>query len=104
MGKINIKNGTPLGWASLCTTCSWAHMVTGFRESELLIVCTDTNPNVAIPFKVQSCSCYLDKNRPNYDQMEKLAIDILPVSSAKAVGFRPRVAVVEDEAIEVARK
>jgi hypothetical protein len=104
MGKINVKNGTPLGWASLCTTCCWAHIVTGYRESELIIVCTDTNPNIAVPFKVQNCSCYLDKNRPNYDQMEKLAIDILPLSSAKPVGFRAKAAVVRNEAAEVTSK
>jgi hypothetical protein len=104
MGKINVKDGTPLGWATLCTTCSWAHVVTGYRQSELLVVCTDTNPNITVPFKVQACSCYLDKNRPNYDQMEKLAIDILPLSSAKPVGFRPKIAAVRNEDAEVAEQ
>ena len=45
MSKINIKGGTPSGWASLCTTCSWAHILSGFRESELLVICTEVNPN-----------------------------------------------------------
>ena len=102
MGKMNIKGGTPFGWVSLCTTCSWAYIVTGYRESELIVVCTDTRPNITIPFKVQDCSCYLDKNRPNYDQMEKLAIDVLPSSSAKPVGFRMKIAAVKAEDAEVA--
>src|SRR5271163_2038983 len=102
MGKMNIKGGTPFGWVSLCTTCSWAQIVTGYRESELIVVCTDTNPNIAVPFKVKACSCYLDRNRPNYDQMEKLAIDVLPLSSAKPVGFRAKIAAVKDVDAEVA--
>ena len=100
MGKLNVKGGTPFGWESLCMTCGWAHVVTGYQQSELIVVCTDTTPNIAVPFKVQTCSCYANKDRPNYDQMEKLAIDILPLNSAKAVGFQPKIAAVRDEDAE----
>ena len=41
-----------------------------------------------MPFKVYECSYYLDKNRPTWRQMTDLAIDILPLSSAKPAGFR----------------
>jgi hypothetical protein len=103
MGKINMKGGTAVGWVSMCNTCAWAHIMTGHRESELAVVCTDVSPNVAVPFKVRECTGYLDKNRPNYDQMEKLAIDVLPVSSAKPVGFRAKPAEIERNDAEVAR-
>jgi hypothetical protein len=43
---------------------------------------------IPVPFKVRECSNYADKNRPDWEQMEKLAIDILPISSAKTAGFR----------------
>ena len=87
MGKINIKGGTPVGTVSLCRTCSWAHIMSGYRESEMLVVCTDLSPNIAVPFTVNECTSYNDKNRPNWDQMEKLAIDVLPSSTGKPTGF-----------------
>jgi len=88
MGKVNMKGATPQGWVSLCGTCAWAHVVAGYRESEMVVVCTDVSPNVTVPFKVRECSGYLDKNRPTYNQMQRLAIDVLPASSAKPVGFK----------------
>ena len=87
MGKVNIKGGTPVGSASLCRTCSWAHIVNGYRESEMLVICTDVSPNITVPFTVRECTAYNDKNRPNWDQMEKLAIDVLPTHSGKPTGF-----------------
>ncbi len=50
MGKIKVKGGTPNGWASLCTTCAWAHIVSGFRESELVVICTEVNPKTLLSF------------------------------------------------------
>ena len=97
MGKMNVKGGTPSGWASLCTTCTWAHIVSGFRESELVVICTEVNPNFAVPFKVQECTNYLDRNRPSYEAMRKLAIYVEPSSSLKPVGFRAKVAVIDEE-------
>jgi len=100
MSKINIKGGTPSGWASLCTTCSWAHIVSGFRESELVVICTEVNPNMTVPFKVKDCTNYLDRNRPSYDAMTKLAIHVEPASSLKPVGFRARLELVRPEEVE----
>ncbi|MGA3224879.1 MAG: hypothetical protein ABSC65_14025 [Acidobacteriaceae bacterium] len=100
MSKINIKGGTPSGWASLCTTCSWAHILSGFRESELLVICTEVNPNFTVPFKVQECTNYLDRNRPSYDAMTKLAIHVEPCSSLKPVGFRAKLALGEEDEVE----
>jgi len=102
MGKINVKGGTPCGWNSLCNTCTWAHIVTGFRESELLVVCTDVSPNIFMTFKVRECTGYLDRNRPDYDAMKKLAIDIRPSGTLKPVGFRAKIGAFEEEDVEVA--
>jgi hypothetical protein len=77
--------------------------MTGYRESELVVVCTEVHPNVTVPFKVRECTSYLDKNRPDYDQMEKLAIEVLPLSSGKPVGFRAKPAHSERVDAEVAR-
>jgi hypothetical protein len=78
MSKLNVKNGTPVGNAHLCKSCSWGQFMTGYRESDLLVICTNTSPNIAVPFTVLDCSGFSDKYRPDWQQMEKLAIDIQP--------------------------
>lgn len=88
MGKLPIKNGTPVGSASLCRTCSYAQIVTGFKESELITICDYPQPSFVVPFNVYKCSRYYDKNRPTWDQMEKLAIEVKPAPTLKPVGFK----------------
>ena len=89
MGKVNMKGATPVGSASLCRTCSHAHILSGYRESEMMVVCTATSADFPVPFIVRECSGYNDKNRPNWTQMQKLAIHVAPPREAK-VGFRTR--------------
>jgi hypothetical protein len=100
MGKMNVKGGTPSAWASLCTTCTWAHIVTGFRESELVVICTEVVPNLTLPFKVKECTKYLDRNRPSYDAMAKLAIHVEPASTLKPVGFRVKGELLQEDEVE----
>jgi hypothetical protein len=88
MGKLNVKNGTPVGSTHLCRSCSWGQLVVGYRESDLLAICTNTNPNVVLPFTVYECTSYVDKHKPDWEQMKNLAIDIQPVRvSSKTRGF-----------------
>jgi len=87
MGKAYIKNGTPVGTESLCRTCSFAIVFTGYRESEQISMCTRVHPNIVLPFTVNTCTGYYDKNRPSYQQMQKLAIDVTP-APLKPVGFK----------------
>ena len=87
MGKPYIKGGTPVGSESLCRTCSYAHIMTGYRESERITMCNEVHPNIVVPFLIYECTGYYDKNRPNYDQMQKLAIDVTP-GPLKPVGFK----------------
>lgn len=87
MSRPYIKNGTPVGNESLCRTCTSAHIVTGYRESELITICDDVHPNLVLPFPVYECTGYYDKNRPSWEQMEKLAIDVVP-GPLKPVGFK----------------
>ena len=105
MGKTYIKNGTPVGSASLCKTCTHAVVFTGYRESELMTMCTNVHPNIALPFTVHECTGYYDKNRPSWKEMKDLAIDVTP-APLKPVGFKVgagfgettvRVAVTEDD-------
>jgi hypothetical protein len=88
MGRVNIKNGTPVAGAHLCLRCSWAQAMTGYRESDRLVVCNKTSPDMVVPFVMLDCSGFDDKHRPTWNQMEKLAIRVpaRPVS-ARTKGF-----------------
>jgi hypothetical protein len=96
MGKAFIKNGTPVGTESLCKTCTSGHIITGYRESELITTCTDVVPNFVLPFTVHECTGYYDKNRPSWDQMEKLAIHVTP-GTLKPVGFKVGIGISNDD-------
>jgi hypothetical protein len=87
MSKPYIKNGTPVGNESLCKTCSSALIFTGYRESEQLTICSWADPNIVLPFTVNTCTGYYDKNRPTWEQMQKLAINVTP-DPLKPVGFK----------------
>ena len=78
MSKLNIQNGTPVGNEHLCKSCSWGQYTSGYRESEVLVFCTNTSPNFKVLFPVHECSEYYDRHRPDWEQMKKLAIDIDP--------------------------
>ena len=88
MGKLPIKNGTPVGSVSLCRTCTSAQIMTGFRESELITICDNVHPNLVVPFNVYECTGYYDKNRPSWEEMKKLAIHVEPNATLKPVGFK----------------
>ena len=89
MPSIYVKNGTPQDGQSKCESCLHAHILRGFRESEELVYCTVSDgPPLKVPFKVYECSSYSDRSRPTWKQMAELAIDIQPLTSAKAAGFR----------------
>ena len=87
MGKAYIKNGTPVGTESLCKTCTSALIFAGYRESEQMTMCTWVHPTIVLPFTVNTCIGYYDKNRPSHQQMQKLAIDVAP-APLKPVGFK----------------
>lgn len=87
MGRPYIKDGTPSGSTSLCRTCTSAHIMRGYRESEQVTMCNDVHPNIVVPFPIYECSNYYDKNRPSWKQMSELAIDVVP-APLKPVGFK----------------
>lgn len=89
MGKVNVKDGTPVGREHLCKRCTWGQFMTGYRESDLVVICTNVNPNIKVPFPVCECSEFSDRNRPTWEQMDKLAIELNPVRvSARTRGFQ----------------
>jgi hypothetical protein len=64
MFKIFIRGGIAHGRTSLCATCASAHIVTGFRESEMVVICTEANPHIPIRFEVKECTEYSARERP----------------------------------------
>ena len=86
MGNIYVRNGTPVGSISLCSSCSNGHIIEGYRESETIQLCT-YDRSMLIPFRVKSCSNHHDKNKPTWLQMQKLAIPVDSGKTFKNVGF-----------------
>jgi hypothetical protein len=102
MSKLKVMNGTPVGNEHLCRSCSNGQYTVGYRESDVLVICTNSNPARTIPFVVHECTQFWDRNRPDYDEMTKLALSFSEGRRKRTPGFRQsgfeRVpVVVEDE-------
>jgi hypothetical protein len=96
--SVNVKNGTPMHGPSLCETCESAHIVKGYRESELLVVCRATyEPQRCVTFPVSECSSYVNKNRQTLYEMGKIAWTVAPRGPKRAAGFVAPGASIEDE-------
>jgi len=88
MGKLSVKNGTPVGCEHLCKRCISGQFMTGYRESDLLVVCTNVNPNLTVPFPVHECSEFNDRHKPTLEQMSRLALRVNSTRlSARTRGF-----------------
>jgi hypothetical protein len=102
MGELKVKNGTPVGNAHLCRNCSNGQFTTGYRESEVMVICTYSSPARVVPFIVHECTEFQGRGRPDWEQMEKLAISLdaeferKPTPGFRGSGFAA-VAVVETE-------
>jgi hypothetical protein len=88
MSKLNVKNGTPVGSEHLCRGCSNGQFTIGYRESDVLVICTNSHPNRTVPFPVYECTGYQDRNRPDWEQMEKLALSFSEARRKTTLGFR----------------
>jgi hypothetical protein len=83
---FSIRNGTPVGSESLCKTCTYVHMQSGYRESEELIFCNFGNLRL-VPFPVKECTDYTNRTLPTWEQMEKLALDVKSAPNKRVKGF-----------------
>jgi hypothetical protein len=88
MGKLNVKNGTPVGSEHLCRGCRHGQFTTGYRECEVLVICTNSSPARVVPFPVYECTEFWDRGRPDYEQMERLALDFSQARRRPTPGFR----------------
>lgn len=103
MVNVKVKNGTAVAGPHLCRNCNWGQFVTGYRETDLFVICTNSSPNRLVPFAVRECTEYQDRNRPDWEQMEKLAINLTtevnrkPTPGFRGSGFASVLEVQEDE-------
>jgi hypothetical protein len=86
--SVYVNNGTPLQSASLCETCTNAHIERGYRESEKLVFCLGTSPAHRVMFPVRECSSHAQKQRQTLWELQKMAW-ILDERPGRKVGFVP---------------
>ena len=82
-----VKNGTPIHGPSPCDTCEHAMTVKGYRESQEVVICEWTRPELRVVFPVRECSRYLDRASESLYELKKIAWDIRPRGSKQATGF-----------------
>lgn len=72
MSNDKVINGTPKGFASLCSTCRRAQVIRGLNMQQRTF-CSAGSTSMAVTFPVESCSAYDDKRIPALYQMEEIA-------------------------------
>ena len=88
MSKLKINNGTPLGNAHLCRGCAHGQFTTGYRETDVLVICASSEPSRLVPFPVHECTAYWDRNRPGLAQMQKYALNFAHDRRKSVAGFK----------------
>jgi len=94
---IYVRNGTPIDGPSLCETCSYGHLIRGYRQGEEIAVCEATSPVLHLTFRVRECTGYLDKTRQTLYDMEKIAWTLAPRGSKRRAGFLPPPQIMHEE-------
>ena len=87
MVTIKVKDGTPHGSGTLCSTCRWAHIVKGYSASEKEVFCTRLYPDRRLPFPVSQCTTYDDKRIASKQDMEKIAWILITKTAGRSIGF-----------------
>lgn len=84
---IRVKGGTPEEGSSLCVSCSWGTVRSGFRAAEVETFCRIVEHSPHVPFKVRECSSYEDRRIPSLYRMEKIGWVLLTKSAGRSIGF-----------------
>jgi hypothetical protein len=84
---IYVKNGTPVNGPSLCESCSQVFSARGYSETELVVVCRGLWPQRRMHFPVRTCTGYIEKNKPTFDEMEEIALVLDRVALKRDAGF-----------------
>lgn len=86
MQTIVMKKAALSAEKSLCSSCYWAHIQKGFRESEETVFCCFSKFR-PVPFKVADCTDFSNKTVPTREQMERIALIIPTKPARKLSGF-----------------
>ena len=87
MVTIKVKGGTPEGCESLCRTCSYGHVIKGFRASEEEVYCRYFFLEREIHFPVSQCTFYEDRRLASKKEMEDIAWILRTDMPRRRVGF-----------------
>jgi hypothetical protein len=87
MVTIKIKGGTPQGSGTLCQTCSYGHLIKGFRATEEEVFCRYFYLEREIRFPVSECTFYEDRRLASKKEMEDIAWILRTDMPRRRVGF-----------------
>jgi hypothetical protein len=87
MVTIRIKGGTPEDGGSLCGSCSWGVVRSGFSATETETFCRMVEASPRVSFKVRECSAYADRRIPSLYHMERIGWVLLTKSAGRSIGF-----------------
>src|SRR6267142_1030081 len=73
MVTIKVKGGTPQDSDTLCRTCSYGHIIKGFRATEEEVYCRYFYLEREIHFPVSECTFYEDRRLACKREMEDIA-------------------------------
>ena len=87
MVTIKVKGGTPQGSDTLCRTCSYGHIIKGFRATEEEVYCRYFYLEREIHFPVSECTFYEDRRLASKREMEDIAWILRTDMPRRRVGF-----------------
>jgi hypothetical protein len=102
---IKIYGGTRIqGGPNLCETCRCSRIVRGARDSEEIVFCSAMAIDpVRIPFKVTSCTDYVDGTVPPYHELVQKAWILTRATRRRPAGFIRGSELQKDELTRVMR-
>ena len=87
MVTIKVRGGTPQGSETLCRTCSYGHLIKGFRATEEEVFCRYFYLEREIRFPVSECTFYEDRRLASKREMEDIAWILRTDMPRRRVGF-----------------
>jgi len=87
MGTFKVIGGTPCGTDSLCRSCTWGHIIKGFRATEEEVFCRFFYIEREIRFSVSECTFYEDRRLASKSEMEEIAWFLTTRKAGRTVGF-----------------
>lgn len=87
MVTIKVRGGTPQGGETLCGTCSYGHLIKGFRATEEEVFCRYFYLEREIRFPVSECTFYEDRRLASKREMEDIAWILRTDMPRRRVGF-----------------